>query len=64
MSADNIIKCKKSYELVDCRETHFSGNYQILEITKDYPNGETCGIYYNKKEAMKSFNALTKDEKQ
>jgi hypothetical protein len=34
------------------------GLYQILECTTDFPNGLTCGIYFNKKDAIEDLKKL------
>ncbi len=59
----NIIKSDLSYRLATTKNSHYTGNYQILEITEDYPNGETCGVYSNKKDALADFKKLVQKER-
>jgi hypothetical protein len=54
----NILIEKNGYKLVDVKGTYYSGNYQILERFED--SFRTCGEYFNKKDAIKTFNKLTK----
>jgi hypothetical protein len=47
------------YILIDTRFTVLKGSYQVLEVTQESPSGETCGIYFNKKDAIRGFNRLS-----
>lgn len=42
----NKLLSSTPYRLLDCRNTSYSGNYQITE------NGETCGVYFKKIDAI------------
>ncbi len=52
------IKKNEKYKLCDVRNTYFQGPYQILEITQEFTDGRTCGIYQSKKSALEVFNKL------
>ncbi len=54
------IRENERYILIETREMHYSGNYQLLEIEKDYPRGRCCGEYFNKRDAIADFNDLSK----
>ena len=53
-----IIKENAKYIAVDVRYTKYEGSYQILEKTHDFPNGKTCGVYFNKKDLLKTFRIM------
>ena len=60
-----ILKQSERYKVIDVRNTHESGSYQLLEkfeVTKGETTiasvWTTCGIYFNKKDALKIFNQL------
>ena len=55
-----ILKSNNKYDLVFCVNNRYSGIYQILEKTNEHPSGETCGVYYLKKDALKDFSKLTR----
>ena len=41
------------------KDKYHAGNYQILEFVDD--QCRTCGIYFNKKDALKDLKRLTKE---
>lgn len=56
-----IITQTKKYIIKDMRNTHYQGDFQVLKITEDYPNGETIGIYKKLKHAKQALSFLTKE---
>lgn len=52
------LKENSKYKLVDVRNTSFEGRYQLLEITENFKNGETIGVYFNRKDAIQAYNGL------
>ncbi len=55
-----VIKDNERYSVIDVRNTHYEGSYQVLEKSEDLPTGRICGIYFNRKDAIDFFNKLTK----
>ncbi len=46
-----------TYKMIETKDTNLSGNYQILDMF-----GRTCGVYFNKRDAMKDLKKLNKVE--
>ncbi len=51
------------YKVVDTRNTLFEGSFQLLEMTSEYPNGKTIGIYSKQSHALAAFKAITENKK-
>ena len=58
----NELKRTNRYVLVDIKENKANGRYQILEVTEDHPKGQTCGVYFNKRDAIKDFNLMNQTQ--
>lgn len=58
INMSEVIKDSDRYLLIDVRNTHHEGSYQILERTKEFPEGRTVGVYFSSREAIKDYNRM------
>jgi hypothetical protein len=57
---NRIIAESHKYFVLNCKDTIYEGNYQLLEKSIECPNERTIGVYSNKKDAMQAFNLIIK----